>query len=159
MKTRRIQRALYRSKEPSAFSLYLKIHFPMTTLAVGARGARHQVSGAVRLQGLILLHSAPPVEVSKRATKRGQLGKESRTGGRREDQAVDRPEDTSSPPGNHRVDVLGVSVEGNRVIHWWRLARGSRGTSRCSRGERGGMSHTPLIDVAGISVMCREGHM
>jgi hypothetical protein len=54
--------------------------------------------------------------------------------------AVDMLKDTIGSLGNHRVDVFGVPVEGNRVIHRWIDARGSR----CI-----GLT-TPLVDVNGI---------
>jgi hypothetical protein len=40
---RRTQRALYRSRVPSAENLCLKIHFPVTTLAWRGRGTKSQV--------------------------------------------------------------------------------------------------------------------
>src|SRR6185437_5857650 len=48
VKPRRTQRALYRSRVPSAWNLCLKIHLPVTTLARGGRGTRSQVLFASR---------------------------------------------------------------------------------------------------------------
>jgi hypothetical protein len=41
--TRRTQRVLYRSREPSLLSLCLKIHLPVTMLAPGGRGIKSHV--------------------------------------------------------------------------------------------------------------------
>ena len=43
MNPQRNQQALYLSKEPSAWSLCLKIHLPVTTLARGGRGTKSHV--------------------------------------------------------------------------------------------------------------------
>jgi hypothetical protein len=43
VKPHKTQQALYRSKEPSAFSFFLKIHFPVNTLAPERHDTRPQV--------------------------------------------------------------------------------------------------------------------
>lgn len=62
---------------------------------------------------------------------------------------VDRPENTGDPSGNHRMDVPGVPMEGNRVIHRWILERGSQGI----------VLTTLLVDVNRVREVQRRGRL
>jgi hypothetical protein len=119
-----------------AICLHLQLEDPFLGDHIGAREAGHHVPGVVRLQGLVLHR----VGVGERTTDIGWLGGERRRGGRRENQAVNRPEDTGDSSGNHWVDMPEVPVEGNGVIHQRLLARGSQGIDPT----------TSLVDVNGV---------
>jgi hypothetical protein len=75
-------------------------------------------------QGHVLLQSATSVGVGKGRTKRGDWG-----GVRRsvscQNQQVDGAENASCVASHHQVDVLGVAMDGERVVHgeaWCGLA-------------------------------------
>jgi hypothetical protein len=60
-------------------------------------------------------------------------GGERRRGGCGKDELVDRPKDTSGSSHDHRVDVPGVPMEGNGMIHCNSLREGAKAAA----GPRG----------------------
>jgi hypothetical protein len=70
---------------------------------------------------VLLLHSASPVWVSESGANEGDQGGVWWSGSRIscQDQPVDRTKNASGAPGDHRVDVPGVAVDGDRVVHRW----------------------------------------
>jgi hypothetical protein len=73
-------------------------------------------------EGRVLLHSSSPVWVGESGANGGGDRGGIRWNGSRincQDQPVDRPKNASGAPGHHRVDVPGVTVDGDRVVHRW----------------------------------------
>jgi hypothetical protein len=71
---------------------------------------------------VLLLHNASLVWVGvSDANGGGDLGGIRWSGSRIscQDQLVDGSKNTGDAPGHHRVDVPGVAVDGDWVIHWW----------------------------------------
>jgi hypothetical protein len=71
---------------------------------------------------VLLLHSASPVWVGEGGANGGGDRGGVRWSGSRiscQDQPVDRSKNTGGAPGHHRVDVPGVAVDGDRVVHRW----------------------------------------
>jgi hypothetical protein len=79
-------------------------------------------------QGHVLLHSATPLGVGEGGANGGDRGGIRRSGSRvsRQDQPVNGVENAGCATSRHRVDVPGVTVDGNRVVHR-RLDAGQRG--------------------------------
>jgi hypothetical protein len=73
-------------------------------------------------EGRVLLHSASPVWVGESGANGGGDRGGLRWSGSRiscQDQPVDRSKNAGGSPGHHRVDVPGVAVDGDRVVHRW----------------------------------------
>jgi hypothetical protein len=71
---------------------------------------------------VLLLHSASPVWVGESGANGGGDRGGIRWSGSRisyQDQPVDRSKNASGTPSHHRVDVPGVTVDGDRVVHRW----------------------------------------
>jgi hypothetical protein len=71
---------------------------------------------------VLLLHSAAPVWVGESGANGGGHQGGVRWSGSRiscQDQPVDRSKNVGSAPGHHRVDVPGVMVDGDQVVHRW----------------------------------------
>jgi hypothetical protein len=71
---------------------------------------------------VLLLHSASPVWVGESVANGGGDRGGLRWSGSRiscQDQPVDRSKNADGLPGHHRVDVPGVAVDGDRVVHQW----------------------------------------
>jgi hypothetical protein len=88
-------------------------------------------------EGLVLLHSASLVWVGESGTNGGGDRGGVRWSGSRiscQDQPVDRSKNAGGALGHHRVDVSGVAVDGDRVVHRWLgavcLDVGGRGCGR-----------------------------
>jgi hypothetical protein len=86
------------------------------------------------------------VEVSKGGANGGDQGGAQRVGSRvsRQDQLVNAAENVGCAASHHRVDVPGVAVDGDRVVHK-RLDTGQRGV-----GSRGRGSLAAVVDEAGV---------
>jgi hypothetical protein len=99
---------------------------PLAGDHIDARSTQHQVPGVVGQQGHVLLHGPTPVRVSEGGANeggdRGGVCCSGRINGH--DQSVDWPKDTCGAASQHRVDVSGVAVNGDRVVH--RRLRASR---------------------------------
>jgi hypothetical protein len=65
-----------------------------------------------------------------------------------QDQPVDRSKNISGAPSHHWVDVPGVAVDGDRVVHWW------LGAVCRDIGGRGRDRLAVVIDDGGV----REAH-
>jgi hypothetical protein len=79
---------------------------PLAGDDVTTGGTWHQVSSVVGEKRLVLLHSAPPVKIGKRATDGGRYGGDDRRGGRlgdgrRESQVIHE----TKRPGGRRVTI------------------------------------------------------
>jgi hypothetical protein len=71
---------------------------------------------------VLLLHSVSLVWVGESGMNRGGDRGGIRWSGSHiicQDQLVDSSKNASGVPGHHRVDVPGVTVDGDRVVHWW----------------------------------------
>jgi hypothetical protein len=88
---------------------------------IGVEWMWHQVLGVVGQQGrVLLLHGPTPVRVGEggangggdRGGVRWSIGRISG-----QDQPVDRPKNTGGVASHHRVNVSGVGVNGDRVVH------------------------------------------
>jgi hypothetical protein len=96
---------------------------------------------------VLLLHSASPVWVGESSTNGGGVRRGVRWSGSRincQDQSVDRSKNAGGVPGHHRVDVPGVAVDGNRVVHRW------LGAVCLDVGGRGRGRLTVVIDDGGV---------
>jgi hypothetical protein len=92
---------------------------PLASDHISARRTRHQVAGVVGQQGRLILHSPTQVWVSQGGAYRGDRGgirwSSSRIGDY--NKPVDGQKDTSGLSRHHRVDVPGVAVNGDRLVH------------------------------------------
>jgi hypothetical protein len=48
------------------------------------------------------------------------------------------------------VDVAGVTMDGDQMVHWRHIMGAGRGKGWCVGGDRWTGSHTPLIDMGEI---------
>jgi hypothetical protein len=95
---------------------------PLAGDHVGVGMMRNQVPGVVGQQGRVLLHRPTPVRVSEGGTNGGgDRGGVRWSGGRIscKNQSVDRSKDSGGAPSHHGVDVPGVAVNGDQVVHRW----------------------------------------
>jgi hypothetical protein len=110
---------------------------------------QHQVPGVVGQQGrVLLLHSVTPVEVSEGSTNGGEdRGGVRRSGSRvsRQDQTVGEAENASCAASQYRVDVPGVTVDGDWMVHE-RL-----GADRQGIGRRGSGPLAEVVDEGGVN--------
>jgi hypothetical protein len=96
---------------------------------------------------VLLLYSASPVGVDESGANRGGDRGGIRWSGSRiscQDQPVDRSKNAGGAPGHHRVDVPGVAVDGDRVVHRWLGAIGR------DVGGRGRGRLAAVIDDDGV---------
>ena len=119
---------------------------PLAGNHVGAWWMRHQVPSVVSQQGRVLLHSTMPVGISEgNADGGGNQGGTWRSV-RRQYQMVDGVENADGTMSHHWVDVVGVAVDGDRVVH-----RGlGAGTSRRVSGNRGSGPPATMVDEGGV---------
>jgi hypothetical protein len=111
----------------------------VTTFALEGAGSRSQVWFACKASYSIARHQLGSASVLRIQDGSGESAGEDKRG-RRENQAGNGSENTSGPPGNHRVDVPRVPVESNWMVHRRLLARGSQGSGPA----------TALVDVDGV---------
>jgi hypothetical protein len=94
---------------------------PLAGDHVGAWWTRHQVPGLVGQEDrILLLHSTTPMWVGKgSANGGGYRGSVRWSAGciSYQDQPVDGAKNASGAPSHHRVDVPGVTVDGDRVVN------------------------------------------
>jgi hypothetical protein len=94
---------------------------PLVGDHVSARRTRHQVSGVAGQQDrVLLLHGPTPVWVSEGGANGGGDWGGVRWSSRRissQNQSVDGPKNAGSTASHHGVSVLGVAVNGDRVVH------------------------------------------
>jgi hypothetical protein len=93
---------------------------PLVGDHIGAGWTRHHVPDVVGQQGCVLLHGPTLVLVDEGgANGGGDRGGVRWSSGRisGQDQPVDRPKDTGGAASHHRVNVPGVAVNGDRVVH------------------------------------------
>jgi hypothetical protein len=116
---------------------------PLSGDHIGARWTRHQVPSVVGQQGRVLLHGTTPV----RDDEGGANGGGGRGGVRwscgrisGQDHPVDRPKDTGGAASHHRVDVPGVAVNGDQVVH--RRLRGHRRGRLAAMINNGGVGES-----------------
>jgi hypothetical protein len=103
-------------------------------------------------KGRVLLHGPTPVRVSEGGAngggnQRGVRWSSGHISG--QDQPVDWPKDTCGAASQHRVDVPGVAVNGDRVVHRRLRARRQDGEGR-GRGRLAAM-----IDDGGVGESAR----
>jgi hypothetical protein len=99
---------------------------PLADDYIGAKRTRHQVPGVVGQQGRVLLHGPTPMRVSEGGANGGGDGGDVRGSGGRvtgQDQPVDWSKDACGATSHHRMDVPGIAVNGNWVVHGWLRAR------------------------------------
>jgi hypothetical protein len=133
VKPRRTQRALYRSKEPFAFSLCLKIYFSVITFALEGCGTKSQVWFACK--------------ASYSSIARHQLGSANAlrikddSGESTEEEDVVR---TRRSKGHRTPTARWVTIRWMCLGSWWRATRWY--TESSSREGAGAM----LVDVNGV---------
>jgi hypothetical protein len=125
---------------------------------VGVWSTRHQVPGVVDQQGhVLLLHSTTPVWVSEGGANGEDRGGIQRSGViSGQNQPIDGAKNIGDAPSHHQVDVPGVEVDGDRVIH--RQLRAGRQDVGCH--ERGRLAS--VVDDDGVdkaSRARRQGHV
>jgi hypothetical protein len=105
-------------------------------------------------QGHVLLHSSTRVWVSEGgANGGGDRGGVRWSGGRisSQNQSVDWPKDTGGASSHHRVDVPGVTVDGDRAVtDGSERAAGTSGAAACGRGRL-----AAVIDEGGVGEASR----
>jgi hypothetical protein len=98
---------------------------PLAGDHIGVRWTQQQVPGVVGQQGRVL-HSATPVGVGEGGANGGGDRGRARRSVSRQDQPVDGAENAGCTVSHHRVDVPGVAVDGNRVVHGRRCGPAGR---------------------------------
>jgi hypothetical protein len=113
---------------------------PLVVNHVGAQWMRHQAPSVVGQQGhVFLFHGSTLVGIGESGTNGGADRRESRINVSRENQLVDKAENSGRAMRHHRVNRVRVKVDGNRVVHRWlgrERADEARGTDRSVRPRR-----------------------